>query len=232
LHDIAGALAAESGMKQQTYVAEPAIALEGNGARPSHRGSGVGESGVSFTLNATENHAVCYQERVGALCASDYKFPQSQQIDEGKAVVERVVAENYQHANYREVDTAGTLKASGGSCADGETRLRTQDEEFSHYVVRRLVPTECSRLQGFPDWWCDDLGTPNPSEDDLAFWTEVFATQAAINGTKPRSRAQIVKWLQNPHSDAAEYKMWGNGVALPVVAFVLGGVAEVANEVD
>ena len=23
------------------------------------------------------------------------------------------------------------------------------------YIVRRLTPVECARLQGFPDWWCD-----------------------------------------------------------------------------
>lgn len=23
------------------------------------------------------------------------------------------------------------------------------------YIIRRLTPTECARLQGFPDWWCD-----------------------------------------------------------------------------
>ena len=23
------------------------------------------------------------------------------------------------------------------------------------YVLRRLTPTECLRLQGLPDWWCD-----------------------------------------------------------------------------
>ena len=34
----------------------------------------------------------------------------------------------------------------------------------------------------------------------------------------------IVKWLKNPHSDSAEYKMWGNGVALPNVYFVLSGI--------
>jgi DNA (cytosine-5)-methyltransferase 1 len=25
-------------------------------------------------------------------------------------------------------------------------------------AVRRLLPVECCRLQGFPDWWLDDLG--------------------------------------------------------------------------
>ena len=35
---------------------------------------------------------------------------------------------------------------------------------------------------------------------------------------------QIIKWLKDPYSDAAEYKMWGNGVALPNVCFVLAGI--------
>ena len=42
--------------------------------------------------------------------------------------------------------------------------------------------------------------------------------------TKPKSDNQIMKWLKNPHSDSAEYKMWGNGVALPNVVFVLSGI--------
>ena len=36
------------------------VALEGNGARPSHKGSGYSEEDVSFTLNATEQHAVAH----------------------------------------------------------------------------------------------------------------------------------------------------------------------------
>lgn len=35
------------------------IVLEGNGSRPSHKGDGYSESDVSYTLNATEHHAVC-----------------------------------------------------------------------------------------------------------------------------------------------------------------------------
>lgn len=95
-----------------------------------------------------------------------------------------------------------------------------------NYTVRRLTPTECGRLQGFPDFWCENLGTENPTDEDIAFWTEVFETHRKIMGTssKPKSEKQIIKWLQNPHSDAAEYKMWGNGVALPCVCFVLAGI--------
>jgi DNA (cytosine-5)-methyltransferase 1 len=188
LADVAGALGAEPGAKQQTYV------LEGNGARPSHRGDGVGED-VSFTLNTIERHAVCYQDQVGSLCASDYKFPQQQQIEEGKAVVE-------------------------------------SDASSNCYVVRRLTPAECALLQGFPPDWCSGLETPEPTEDDIAFWSEVFETHRLCVGTakKTKTKNQIVKWLKDPHTDSAAYKLWGNGVALPCVAFVLSGIARCVAE--
>ena len=96
----------------------------------------------------------------------------------------------------------------------------------SGYTVRRLTPTECARLQGFPDWWCSGLDTPEPTGEDIAFWTEVWETHRRIcnPSVKPKTERQIIKWLRNPHSDAAEYKMWGNGVALPCVWFVLSGI--------
>jgi len=216
LNDVAGALAAEPGMKQQTYV------LEGNGIRPSHRGDGIGED-VSFTLNTVERHAVCYQDKVGSLCASDYKFPQSQQIEEGKAVVEQVAFGNNGFGRYDE--NPATLKAKGGDFPGGENIVVE-----NRYVVRRLTPTECALLQGFPPNWCKGLETPEPTEDDIACWTQVWETHRLCMGksTKPKSKKQIVKWLADPHSDAAEYKMWGNGVALPCVVFVLSGIAHYA----
>ena len=100
------------------------------------------------------------------------------------------------------------------------------DKEDADYIVRRLTPTECARLQGFPDWWCDDLAIENPTDEDIAKWREIFITQAKAMGksAKPKSDNQIRKWLQNPRSDSAEYKMWGNGVALPNIFFVLSGI--------
>lgn len=100
------------------------------------------------------------------------------------------------------------------------------------YIVRRLTPTECARLQGFPDWWCSDLETKIPSEEELDFWEDVFETHRKILGksTKQKTRKQIFKWLQDPHSDSAEYKMWGNGVALPNVCFVLSGIVYYAQQ--
>lgn len=101
-----------------------------------------------------------------------------------------------------------------------------------YYTVRRLTPTECARLQGFPDWWCSGLGIAEPTEKEMKFWTEVFATYAGVTGTRQRSENQIRKWLADPHSDSAEYTMWGNGVSLPCVYFVLSGIAYFSDKED
>ena len=44
-----------------------------------------------------------------------------------------------------------TLKAVGGGVSYGGEALIASMEP--HYIVRRLMPLECSRLQGFPDGW-------------------------------------------------------------------------------
>lgn len=108
------------------------------------------------------------------------------------------------------------------------------NETEPEYIVRRLTPTECARLQGFPDWWCQGLETPEPSDADIAFWREVFEIHRKVMGTstKPKSEKQIIKWLKSPYSDSAEYKMWGNGVALPNVYFVLSGIVYYAQFPD
>lgn len=58
------------------------------------------------------------------------------------------------------------------------------------YIVRRLTPTECCRLQGFPDWWED-----------------------GVEG-----------------SDSARYKMWGNGMALPNMLYVMQGIKDTEDK--
>ena len=92
------------------------------------------------------------------------------------------------------------------------------------YTVRRLTPAECARLQGFPDNWCADLGTEKPTDEEMYFWHKVFKTYSEVTGCKMKSDKQVAKWLKDPYSDSAEYKMWGNGVALPCVWFVLCGI--------
>ena len=97
--------------------------------------------------------------------------------------------------------------------------------------VRRLTPKECAKLQGFPDWWCSNLETKEPTKEEVKYWKEIFNESLKIEGKNKREKTdnQIIKWLQNPHSDSAEYKLWGNGVALPCVYFVLSGIEYYAH---
>lgn len=98
-------------------------------------------------------------------------------------------------------------------------------------LVRRLTPKECGRLQGFPDYWCDNLGIENPTDEDFGFWREVFDKDAEIKGLeKKKTDKQILKWLKNPHTDSAEYKMWGNGIALPCAIYIFKSLVNTANK--
>ena len=199
------------------YEADTSRTLDGNGGNPGcnqggiavvavqgsmigrkdkngPQGSGVNED-VSFTLDSVDRHAVAYP----TYCTSKNS-----------------------HFTRAEKELANTLVATDYKDPPVINDVQKEPE----YIVRRLTPTECARLQGFPDWWCGGLGTEEPTEDDLAFWREVFETHRKIAGTstKPKTDKQITKWLKDPHSDSAEYKMWGNGVALPNVYFVLSGI--------
>ena len=133
------------------------------------------------------------------------------------------------HNAVTEDGTAATLTAQ-----ENERPIVTDGISKPTYIVRRLMPIEACRLQGFPDWWCADLDTPDPTDEEVAFWADVFETHRRIvtQSSKPKSRTQIVKWLQHPHSDAAEYKMWGNGVALPCVYNIMQNIADELQEED
>ena len=91
------------------------------------------------------------------------------------------------------------------------------------YIIRRLIPIECARLQGFPDRW-GELAPFNP--DDTEFWESVRKTYAEINGKKYRPAKNLKKWYDKLHNDGSEYKMWGNGIALPCAEYVLHGISE------
>ena len=189
------------------------------------QGSGINED-VSFTLNATDRHAVAFSQdsytkysendKCGALRAAGGMY------GGGSETLVYSTSKNSYHTEVEE-NLANTLVAS-----DYKDPPTVNSPE---YIVRRLTPTECARLQGFPDWWCADLGTDEPTDEELRFWKEVFETHRKIIGSavKPKSEKQIRAWLKNPHSDSAEYKLWGNGVALPCVYFVLAGIAWVSS---
>ncbi|MFM1524776.1 MULTISPECIES: DNA cytosine methyltransferase [Helcococcus] len=99
--------------------------------------------------------------------------------------------------------------------------------------VRRLTPKECGRLQGFPDYWCDDLETENPTREDMEFWRKVFDEDSRIRNLKKRKTdEQIKKWLKNPYSDSSEYKMWGNGIALPCVVYIFNNLLDYLSKLS
>lgn len=100
-----------------------------------------------------------------------------------------------------------------------------------HYIVRRLTPTECARLQGFPDLWGYLDKKESFTDEEYKFWLEVRNTYVRINNkaVKDYTKAQMLSWYNKLHSDSAEYKMWGNGIALPNALYVMQGIAEVVG---
>lgn len=94
------------------------------------------------------------------------------------------------------------------------------------YIVRRLTPMECSRLQGLPDDFANVPAYEDVSDGELDFWREVWAEWAEINGKNPKTDKQIRKWLQAPISESNQYQIYGNGIALPQWVWVLGRISE------
>ena len=147
---------------------------------------------VSATLKARDYkmpQAVCYQEKVGSLCARDCKGIGSQYVDENKCIVEK---------------------------------------RYWKYIVRRLTPTECARLQSMPDLWCRLSQIDDMSDEDYEFWKLAHKTHAEINGKsyKEKTKKQMIAWYNKLQIDGAEYKAYGNGMALPCVRVPIHGIAK------
>lgn len=117
-----------------------------------------------------------------------------------------------------------SLAGTGGN----NTPLVGCKETDKTYIVRRLTPTECARLQGFPDWWGQIDYKEDFTDEEYSFWLNVRNTMAQINGkaVKEYTKDQMLKWYNKLHTDSAEYKMWGNGIALPCALYVMQGIAK------
>lgn len=194
LHGKSGALMATRSDQMQTFV------LQGNmiGRKDENgpQGDGVNED-VCFTLDATDRHAVCAPEDVYAMTTGSFM-----KVEEN--VSPTLMARDYKDpttivpAPHLNEGVAGTV-ATGAhpSGFNGQDAFNDRlvidnpaaQEQPVNYTVRRLTPTECARLQGFPDWWCRDLGTENPTEEELAFWADVFETHRKIvtHAKKPKT---------------------------------------------
>ena len=213
------------------------VVVEGNGSRPSHHGDGYKESETMYTLNCTENHAVSYGIGRPAM-NQGYNARFSFQVEEEKSPTivasgaggiahPKYSTSKNSHHTVAEKEKANTLVASDYK----DPPVVNDSTPEIEYIVRRLTPQECALLQGMPTWWCDDIGIENPTEEQINWWQNVFETyNKAVGKTcKPKSRKQIEKWLKNPYSDSAAYKMWGNGIASSNALFVLAGIAYYAQ---
>ena len=217
LGDHSAVVCANAGTKQQTFVLQGSMI--GRDDKNGPQGDGINED-VSFTLNTIDRHAVytmttgsfaqVSEDKAPTVLARDYKDPTAVCYGIGRDTFNQ--GRNAKFAPTFEEELQPTLVAKGPGAIQ------------SGYTVRRLTPTECARLQGFPDNWCADLGTEKPTDEEMYFWHKVFKTYSEVTGCKMKSDKQVAKWLKDLYSDSAEYKMWGNGVALPCVWFVLCGI--------
>ena len=123
--------------------------------------------------------------------------------------------------------TTGAIASSiGCKCGDPTGRTGVMERRY-RWIVRRLTPTECARLQGFPDWWSVLPTIEDMTDEDVLFWNLVLYDHAKINGKafKSKTKAQLIKWYNKLGSDSAVYKMWGNGIALPPAVAILRNVS-------
>ena len=200
-----------STLQDQTLF-QPVVSLQGSMiGRADHngpQGDGVNED-VSFTLNTTDRHAVCYN--IGSYHSNAWKSdnPHSGIYEADKSKTLDALQCGYPGCNQGGTAVVETFLGNGSSVAgtlmaNAGTKLWLGNQEaFSgayhiverrmgvHYIVRRLTPLECERLQGFPDGWTD-IGELVDS-----------------------------KGKKHKEADSPRYKALGNSIAIPPWKWVL-----------
>ena len=97
--------------------------------------------------------------------------------------IERKTFNEQSFSHYKESDKCSTLKAKAGNIGNGSECLVA--EKTIRWIVRRLTPVECERLQGYPDGWTD-----------IGDWIDS-------------------KGKKHKYADSPRYKALGNSIALP-----------------
>ena len=97
--------------------------------------------------------------------------------------IERKTFNEQSFSRYKESDKCSTLRAKAGNIGNGSECLIA--EKAIRWIVRRLTPVECERLQGFPD-----------NYTNIGNWTDS-------------------KGKKHKYADSPRYKALGNSIALP-----------------
>lgn len=97
--------------------------------------------------------------------------------------IERQTFNEQSFSHYKESEKCSTLKAKAGNIGNGSECLIA--EKAIRWIVRRLTPVECERLQGFPD-----------NYTDIGDWKDS-------------------KGKKHKYADSPRYKALGNSIALP-----------------
>lgn len=161
------------------------------------RGNGNGITSPTMTgdhnSRVTDYTAITLQGDTvaGALLARDYKGP-GRADSLGRVIAQPVGADLYNGTLTGDKAVTLTTATGQGGANTGPSVI----EKIIRWIVRRLTPTECERLQGYPDGWTD-----------LGSWIDS-------------------KGKTHKDADTPRYKALGNSIALPQWYYVLGGISD------
>lgn len=165
------------------------------------QGNGINKN-VSFTVNTTDRHAVVY-----ALDRASFNQGINAQYD-------------------FEITDSGinsTIVAKGPSAVAYKMLCCLR------WVIRRLTPLECERLQGYPDFWTCLKQKETLDGEEFGFWRNVMITDKKIKGKKCNEHptpAQLTRWYNKLECDGSRYKALGNSLAIPCALRVIGYIAD------
>jgi len=106
-------------------------------------------------------------------------------------------------------------------------------EDFFEWVVRRLTPKECERLQGYPDFWTVLCKIENMTDEEYEFFKGAYLLDKRINGKTVKNtptRKQLVRWYNKLDCDGTRYAQLGNSLAIPCALRVIGYIADYIRE--
>lgn len=252
LGGVAGALAAEPGMKQQTYVAQPmaiafgakqqsmaasdevAATLGANDYKEPQvvvthgfsykAGSDAGSIGLEAEcaptlLGSRHDAAVTYDARGnggGEVCATMTDDHESRVTDYTNLVVRKAWGIGNGQANCAARPAEEVSMTI--DCMHDAQAVMTENGRCE-FVVRRLTPLECERLQGYPDFWTQLPVIETMTREEFDFWDCVRREWAAVEGkryTTPKTVETMIKWWNKmATSDSHRYKALGNSICLP-----------------